>query len=817
MDTLLQDLRSGFRQLSRTKALSVAAVLCIAIGVGANTTIFSVVNAILLRPIPGVSDSTGLLELGRSQPGEDPMDTLSYLTWRDIIAGTEDQVEIGLWTFAPLALSGDGEPEVVLGFSVTPSYFSVLGLEASRGRFFNQQEGRVEDAQPLAVISHGLWQRRYGGGDDVVGRTVRINGTLATIVGVAPEGFTGHLSVVGGDVWVPLGMRASGLTDQATLDGRFNNFVLAIGRLQPGATLESAQAAGAAVMTNLVAEYPRMEGMSVGMAPLGSLPGFIQFMATLFLSALMVVVGLVLMIACINVAGMLLSRGALRQREIAVRLAIGAGRGRVVRQLLTESLLLFALGGGLGVLAAFWATGLMAALNPPTPPPFVFTFDLALDQRVLAFSLLLTLGTGLIFGLGPALRTTRPDLVPALKDESMGGRRRSRLRGMLVAGQVAMTVLLLVAAGLFLRALVSARGIDPGFNPDGVTTMTLNLDLHGYDEQAGKRFFRELRAELAATPGVETSSVAAILPLGLPVNIGFGGVNVEGFEPPTDERAWDAGVNIVSAAYFDTLQIPLLRGRDFDERDVDGAPRVAIVNEAMASHFWPAGDAVGQTFLTGSFEQGTEWQVIGVARDSKYSSLSAATPFFTYVHVDQSYRPTMALQVKARDASSPPLAGIRAAVTRIDPDLPFLEVIALREYVEIGFLPQRIAGSVAGILGVVGLLLGAVGIYGVTAYAVSQRVREIGLRKALGAERNEMVRMVVRQGMFAPLIGMVIGLLLALAASRLLGAFLMGISPLDPVTFGGVLALLATVAFLANYLPARRAASVDPMIALRHD
>ncbi|MGD8327937.1 MAG: ABC transporter permease [Acidobacteriota bacterium] len=817
MDTFLQDLRFGARQLSRAKVVSIAAVLCIAIGVGANTTIFSVANAILMRPIPGVPDATGLLELGRAQAGEAPMDTMSYLNWRDIIDGTRDQVEIGLWTFAPLALSGDGEPEVVLGYSVTPGYFSVLDLQAERGRFFNDEEGRVEAAEPVVVISHGLWQRRYGGAEDVVGRTVRVNGTAATIVGVAPRDFGGHLSVISGDAWVPLGMRASGLTDQETLDGRFNSFLLAIGRLRPGVSLESAQAAGSAVMANLAREYPQLEGLDVGMAPLGSLPAFIQFLATLFLSVLMVVVGLVLMIACINVAGMLLSRGTQRRREIAVRLAIGAGRGRVVRQLLTESLLLFAIGGGLGVLAAWWTNGMLSALNPPTPPPFVFSFDVGLDARVLGFALLLTLATGVIFGIGPALRATRPDLVPALKDESISARRRTRLRAVLVGGQVAMTVLLLVAAGLFLRALVNARTIDPGFDPDGVITMSLELDLHGYDEEQGKQFMRDVREALAGVSGVEQSSFAALLPLGLPASISYGGVNVEGYDPPPNDRSWDADLNLVSPGYFDTLGIPLLQGRDFDDRDVESAPRVAIINEAMASHFWPDGDAVGSTFLTGSFENGTEWRVIGVARDSKYSSLTADKPFFTYMPLAQSPRSAVSLQVKVGNPATPPLDGIRAAIARIDPDLPFLDVVGLRDYVEIAYLPQRIAGTVAGVLGLVGLLLGAVGIYGVTAYAVSQRVREIGLRKALGAQRDEMVRMVVRQGMVAPLVGMAVGLAMALAVSRLLSAFLLGVSPLDPITFAGVFTVLVTVTLLANYLPARRAASVDPMTALHHE
>jgi len=817
MDTIVQDIRYGIRQFTRNRALAAAAVVCIAIGVGANTTIFSVVNAVLLRPIPGVSDGAGLLEMGRAQVGENLFDTLSYPIWRDVIEGTREQAEIGLWTPQALALSGDEEARVETGFLVTPGYFTVLGVEPALGRFFAEDEAALGDPASLAVISHGLWQRRYGADPGVVGRAVRVNGEPATIIGVASRGFGGHLSVLDADVWVPLGMRAPGLPTPEDLGGRGNHFLLGIGRLRPGVSLAAARAAGSAAMAGMREEFPRLEGMDVGMAPLGSLPGFIRTSVSVFLAALMVVVGLVLMIACINVAGMLQARGVARRKEIAVRLAMGAGRGRLVRQLLTEGLLLFACGGALGLLASAWATSLLGTLRPPTPPPFVFSFDLGIDRTVLAFTSILTLATGVLFGLGPALRSTRPELVRALKDDRGAGHRRSRLRGAMVAGQVAITVLLLIASGLFLRALISARNIDTGFDPDGVVTMSLDLDLHGYDGEAGLRFYRELRQRLERTPGIEAASVAALLPLGLPSSIGFGGVNVEGVEPPANDISWDADFNVVSPGYFDTLRIPLLQGRDFDDRDVEGAPRVAIINETMADHFWPAGDALGAELVTGSVADGTRWQVVGIARDSKYASFTAETPFFTYLPLAQSYRPQMSLQVRGRNAEAPSLPAMRGVLRELDPDLPFMEVIALREYVEIGFLPQRIAGSVAGILGVVGLLLGAVGIYGVTAYTVNQRLHEIGIRKALGAPRGQVLRLVVRQGMLAPLLGMAAGVSLALPLTRLLAAFLMGISPVDPITFAGVLALLAVVAFLANWLPARRAASTDPLVCLRHE
>jgi predicted permease len=817
MDTILQDVRYGIRQLARNRALTAAAVLCIAIGVGANTTIFSVVNAVLLRPIPGVSDSAGLLEMGRAQAGENPMDTLSYPTWRDLIDGARDEVDIALWNPVAVSLSGVGETAVELGFVVTPSYFSVLGVQPAAGRFFTEDETPVAAAEPLIVISHGLWQRRYGSDGGVVGREVRLNGEPATIVGVAPRGFGGHLSVLNAGVWVPLGMRAPGLPTQEDLGGRNNSFLLGIGRLRPGVSIAAARAAGEAVMAGVVAEFPRLEGMNVGMTPLGSLPSFVQSLVSVFLAAMMVVVGLVLMIACINVAGMLLARGAARRKEIAVRQALGAGRNRLVRQLLTESLLLFVCGGVLGLLLSAWTTSLLAALRPPTPPPFVFSFDLAIDRAVLAFTSLLTLATGVLFGLGPALRSTRPDLVAALKDDRGAGHRRSRLRGALVTGQVAITVLLLIASGLFLRALISARNIDTGFDPNGVVTMSLDLELHGYNAESGLRFYQELGRRLEQTPGIEAASVAALLPLGLPSSIGFGGVNVEGVEPPPNDISWDADLNVVSPGYFDTLRIPLLRGRDFDDRDVAGAPRVAIINAKMAEHFWPDGDALGREFIMGGLADGTRWQVIGIARDSRYESFTGETPFFTYLPLAQSYRPQMSLQVRGRNREAPSLAAIRGVLRELDPDLPLMEVTGLREYVEIGFLPQRVAGSVAGILGIVGLLLGAVGIYGVTAYAVNQRLHEIGIRKALGAPRRQVMRLVVRQGMLAPLLGMALGVGLALPLTRLLAAFLMGISPLDPITFIGVVALLAAVAFLANWLPARRAANVDPLVSLRHE
>jgi predicted permease len=535
------------------------------------------------------------------------------------------------------------------------------------------------------------------------------------------------------------------------------------------------------------------------------------------MTVLMMVAGLVLMIACVNVAGVLLARSMTRLKETAVRQALGAGRGRLVRQHLTESLMLFALGGVAGLLLATWLASLLAAFDPPTPPPFNLTFDLSLDGRVLLFTLLVSLVTGLLFGLGPALRASRPDLVTALKDEVGGSTvRRPRTRGLLVAGQMALTLILLLCAGLLLRALNQAQAVDMGFNPDGVISMTVSLDLHGYDEGSGQEFYRAIRERLDGLGDVEVATLARLMPLGIPARVGFGGVNVEGFDPPPQGDSWDADVNVVSPGYFETLQIPIVMGRGFDPNDIEGSGNVAIINETMASKFWPGGNPIGRRFVMGAFDGGDSYEIVGVARDSKYVTLSETTPLFTYLPLGQQYMPEMNLLVRGRGDSLPQLTTMRAALMDLDPDLPFLEAMPLRRYVEITFLPQRLAGTVAAVIGLAGLLLAAVGIYGVAAYAVGQRVHEIAVRRALGAERGDVQRMVVRQGLFAPLAGMALGLGASLLVTRLLSSLLYGLSPLDPLTYAAVLLLLGLVVLLANFLPARAATTVDPTEALRH-
>jgi len=817
MESLIRDIRHGVRQLRSAPGITAVAVLCIALGVGANTAIFSLVNAILLRPIAGVTDPGELVEVGRNQPPSTEMDTFSYPSFRELDQAADGIVDLAGWTFSSIALSGENEPEVILGMSVTAEYFTVLGLEPARGRFFTAEETPIPGSPALAVISHGLWMRRFGGDPTILGRTLRINGEPAAVIGVAPPGFSGHLAVLSVDAWVPLGMTGAGLTSRDTLADWRSHMLLAIGRLAPGVSVPAARAALGSAYERIAAEHAEVREESVGVEALGTIPTALRGGITLFMAVLMMVAGLVLLIACVNVAGVLLARSMTRLKETAVRQALGAGRGRLIRQHLTESLLLFVLGGAAGLLLAAWLASLLAAFDPPTPPPFNLTFDLSLDGRVLFFTLLVTLMTGLLFGLGPALRASRPDLVTALKDEVGGGTvRRSRARGFLVAGQMALTLVLLLCAGLLLRALNEAQAVDMGFSPDGVVSMTVSLDLHGYEESSGQEFYRVIRERLDALGEVEVAALARLMPLGIPARVGFGGVNVEDFDPPPHGDSWDADVNVVSPGYFETLKIPIVMGRDFDTSDVDGAGRVAIINETMARKFWAGRNPVGRQFFMGTLDDGDSYEIVGVARDSKYVTLSEATPLFTYLPLGQQYMPEMNLLVRGRGDALPQLTALRAALLDLDPDLPFLEAVPLRRYVEITFLPQRLAGTVAAVIGLAGLLLAAVGIYGVASYAVGQRVHEIAVRRALGAQRADLLRMVVRQGLFAPIAGMAIGLGLSLVATRLLASLLYGLSPLDPFTYSAVLLLLVVVVLLANLLPARAATSVSPTEVLRH-
>ncbi|HEY3119455.1 MAG TPA: ABC transporter permease [Vicinamibacteria bacterium] len=800
--------RYACRTLLKAPAFTAAAVLTLALAIGAHTALFTLVNAILLRPLPGIADPGRLVNVHvhATAPGGVRFGSFSHPNYRDLREQQRALSGLAAFNGRGVSLGGPSGPELVGAQLVSGNYFSVLGVQPMRGRLIADADDRAPGSSPVAVISHALWQRRFGGDPQAVGRPLTLNGFPFTVVGVAPVGFHGHFVGFPFEVWVPLSMAAQAAPGE-DLMARQSGWLELVGRLAPGVTAAQAQASLAAVAAQLERDYPTTnKGLGVDLRPMTGIDDSLRPGVLSFLAALQAVGLAVLLIACVNVAGLLLARAATRRREVAVRLAVGASRADLVRQLLTETLVLFALGGLGGLAVAAWTADLLHAFQPSFPVPL--RFDLRLDLRVVAFGLGSTLLTALLFGLAPALQASRVDLVPALKNQAAGGPGRSRLRGLFVAGQVALSVALLAGAGLLVRTLHRARSLDPGFDADGVQTARLDLSLLARDEAYGRAFYRRLVEAVQAAPAVEAVSLTRSVPLrgtGTLVTP----VQVEG-------RAGDpvaVGFNVVAPRYFETLRLPLVAGRDFRATDGPEAPGVAIVNQALARRFWPDQDAVGRRLQRGK----AALEVVGVARDSAYGRPGEAPEPHLYLPHAQSFSPRMTLLARARGDLAPLAARIRAEVAGLEKDLPVLESTPLTEAVAFALFPQRMLATIAAALGGLGLLLAGTGLYGVVAYSVSRRAREMGVRVALGARARDLSVMVVREGFTLALYGLLPGLLLAVAAGRVLRSMLHGLSPADPLALGAVAALLAAVAGVASYLPARRASAVDPMVALRYE
>ncbi|MGB7218788.1 MAG: ABC transporter permease [Vicinamibacterales bacterium] len=814
VETLLQDVRYAARLLRRNPLFTLTAALSLTIGIGANTTVFTVANALLFRDPPGVADPGRLVDIGRSQDGAG-FDNGSYPNYLDVRdrATTLDGVYAYRLGAEPMSLGNADGAERIFGDVVTANYFTVLGARSAAGRLFGPGDSDEPGKSPIVVLSHGFWTRRFNQDPAIVGRTLQLNGQPFVVVGVASEGFHGT-SVLGGDVWIPIGMVSAVMPSRSAdiLTSRPSVWLVMGGRLKPGVSASQAAAELDLIGRTLEREYPD-ENRGKGLRLLASapIPGNSGVVAG-FLALLTAIVSLVLVIACANVAGVLLARATARRREIAVRLAIGAGRGRLVRQLLTETTMLFVLGGAGGLLMARGLTSFILSQLPALPVPV--DVSLTLDGRVIAFTVGLSLVAALLSGLVPALQSSRAEVVSALKDDAQVPHGRSRLRHVFVVGQVALSIVLVVAAGLFVRALQRAGSIDPGFDPRGVEVASFDFSLAGYTNATGPIFARELVDRVRGLPGVRSASLTRVLPLA-GSGLGLGPLTAPGGQP------FSADWNIVEAEYFETMRIQLVSGRDFSAGDRDGTQPVAIVGELAAGRFWPGQDAVGKYLQQPPGPPGTDTPartllVVGVARDLKYRSLGDIPRLFVYVPFQQRYDPFMS--IVARTANGQRITSeIRALVASMNPNLPITAAQTLEDVAALGLAPQRIAASVSGSLGSVGLLLAAIGIYGVTAYAVTRRTREIGVRLALGASRADIVRMVLRQGMSLAAVGSVIGLLLAAGASRLLVALLFGVPPLDPVTFLGAAVLLAAVGLAACYLPARRATRIDPIEALRYE
>ena len=819
-DSWLQDLRYAVRLLRRNPLFALTAVLSLAIGIGANTTIFTIANALLFKPPAGVADASRLVDVGRSQDGQG-FDNGSYSNYLDIRA--RNTVFSGIYAYRlapePMSLRGKDGAERIYGEMVSTNYFNVLGTPPHIGRLFTSDDSEQPAATPLAVLSHRFWMRRFNGDPAIVGQTLVLNGRPFMVIGVTPEGFHGT-TVLTSDLWVPVNMvgELASRLPPAILTSRESAWLVMGARLKPGVTVGQAQAELANIGRALEQEFPDANrGKGLRVVASSPVPGDGAPVAA-FMTVLMAIVMLVLAIACANVAGVLLARATTRRREIAVRLAIGAGRGRLIRQMLVESTLLFLIGGSGGLVLARLMTGALLSLVPAVPLPIDVT--LALDGRAVVFTLTLSLVAAILSGLAPAFHASRAEVVGDLKSDTQGGPERIWLRHAFVVSQVALSIVLVVGAGLFARALQRASEIDPGFDPHGVELATLDLSLGGYTADTGRVFARELIRRVRETPGVQAAALSAVMPLG-DRGIGLGGLAVPFFEPRNGRRFFDVDWNVITPGYFATMKMALLTGRDFSDADREGTPSVVIVNETAARQWWPRQDALGKTLLqeTGRPDAPDAVRtltVVGVARDSKYRNLGEDPRPFVYVPIQQQYMSRTV--IAARSARGQRLAGeLRALLASMNPNLPIVQSLTFDAYSQLGLLPQRIAASVAGSLGLVGVLLAAIGIYGVTAYMVSSRTREIGIRMALGAERASVVRMVLRQGLTLTMIGAAIGLAVAAAASRLLGSLLFGVGATDPLTFIGSTLLFFVVGAAACYVPARRATAIGAMDALRYD
>ncbi|HKP11036.1 MAG TPA: ABC transporter permease, partial [Blastocatellia bacterium] len=767
-------------------------------------------NAVMLRSLPVEKpDELVMVLTGRAEGTNFNFSYPLYTDFRD-----QNNVFSGLMAHSAISVSlSDGQQtERIKGEIVSGNYFDVLGVSAAQGRTFTADDDRARLASPVAVISHGCWQRRFGADPAVIGQDVLINGHPFKIIGIMPEGFSGTEMIYTPEIWVPMMMQEWAEPGHPWLDKRDTHNIFATGRLKAGVTPRQAEASLNVLATQLGKEYPDSdEGVTIRLMPPGFILPTIRGAFVSFTAILMATVALVLLIACTNLAGLLLARASGRRREIAIRLAMGASRGRLIRQLLTESALLALMGGALGLVLAVWIIQLVVAFKPPLDVPV--NIGLYVDWRVLAFSLLVSLITGIVFGLAPAMQATNPDLVPALKEATLQtGARRSRLRSGLVVAQIALSLVLLIAAGLVLRSLSHLQTMNPGFEVSNGLKMSFDIGLQGYDKGRGQQFYRQLIERVESVPGVRSATLTDLFPLS--VDYSSNAIFIEGQAPVRGAEVPSAMVASVAPKYCETMGIPILTGRDFSDADTPQTTRVAVVNEAFAHRFFPDArsldEVIGKRF---SFEslQGPFIQIAGVTRDGKYWSLGEAAQPFVYSPLAQFYNSSATLVVRTDGDPQALINTIRGKISELDAALPVYDVKTFAEHLSFSLFPVRIVATLLASFGGLALLLAGVGIYGVTAYAVSQRTREIGIRMALGAGRGDILRLMLGQGLKLASIGLGLGLAAALALTRLMAAVLYGVSATDAITFTSISLLLAGVALLACFVPARRATKVDPM------
>jgi predicted permease len=826
LETFTQDLRTGVRLLRNHSGFTLVAVVSLALGIGANTAIFTIINAVFLHPLP-VEEASQLAEMFTRDTKTVNVNANIQLTATSLpnYEDYRDQNTVfsglaGVTSFPiPMNWGGRAQPEQLNAMLASANYFDVLGVKAYRGRTFFPDEGKHPGADSVAVLSYALWTRRFGADPSMIGQTISLNATSYTIIGVAPPNFKGTVSLGRPDIlWIPVSMRDYVLTGPAKNyeNNRRFRWISIVGRLKPRVTVQQAEAAMKTIASALEKEYPRdNQGRTVVLVPLNQAALGINQRRQFSLAGgvLMSVVGMVLLIACVNLANLLLAQAAQREKELTIRAALGAGRGRLVRQLLTESTLLSLLGGACGLVVAFIGRKVLWTFRPPFLADG--SIDLSFDARVLGFTVALSLVTSLIFGLIPAIKASRTELNEILKVGGRGGTlgwSHNRMRSLLVISEIALSLVALVGAGLFVRSMQHAQQMNPGFEANNLFQVQFDLGTLRYDADHGQQFFRDVIERAKSVPGVANASVSS--------NGVFGGTILgtifrEGEQADPNNRGTLVSFDDVSPGHFATLGIAFRAGRDFNDFDRDNTLPVVIVNEALAKLLWPGQEALGKRFSF--FSNATEWQVVGVVGNSVVNQIGEDPQPVAYYALRQQYSSIAALEVRTTSSPEGILGTVRDQVQQIDRNLALTNAQTAIDILGQGLWAARMGAALLGLFGLLALVLASVGIYGVLAYSVAQRTAEIGIRMALGAQPYQVLRLVLKQGMLLAAIGSGVGILAALLIARPASNLLYGVSAADPLTYAGITILLMSVALLACYIPARRATRIDPVVALRFD
>lgn len=819
MKNLWQDLRYGLRMLAKSSGFTAVAVLTLAAGIGANTAVFSVINSFLFSPLP-VRDPNRLVVVACHDPKNDDPHEISQLDFKDLEAQNNVLSDMTAYLIHFAGLSADHRSERVLVTYVEGNYFTSLGIQPVLGRVFLPSEGQTPGKDPILVLGYAYWMRRFNGDPGVISKTVDLDGHPVTIVGVTPKEFHGTFFIVESNVYAPLASITDSPGSQRILHRHDERQMRALAHLKPGVTIPQARASLQIIADRLGAEYPdtnkgvQMDVISEKLArPEAGSASAWPMIATVFLS----LVGLILLVTCVNVTNLLLSRASVRSKEMAIRAALGAGRGRMFRQLLSESLLISIFGGIGGAALGLYLMRWIEAIR--LPGDFPLRTDLPFDWRMFAYVASIAIAAGLLAGLAPAWRASRLDLNEVLRESGRsltGGAGHTRIRNALVIAQAAGSLAVLIIAALFLRSLERAQKLDIGLNPNHVLNLTMDVQQLGLDETRGQNFYRQLGERIRALPGVESASFAYSVPMGYYSQ--WNEVWKEGQEGIPEGDVPRFPHNKIDSGYFATMGISILSGRPIDEHDQSSSPRVAVINETMARQFWPGQNPIGHHFRYGS-SQAPGVEVVGVARDGKYAFIAEDPRPYFYVPLTQDYSSVRVLHVRTSASSAALTRAIEDQVHSLEPDLPVFDIMTMHDALQggNGFLLMRLAAQFAGALGGLGLLLAVVGVYGVISYAVNQRIHEIGIRMALGAQRENILGLVMAQGLKLVGIGLAAGLVISLAARKVVANLLVNTAAVDPVAYALATLLLFAVAALACYIPARRAMRTDPLVALRYE